>query len=94
MKPNSLRRILLIIEDSPLALSLQAVLSEHGNIVRWEKDSTRAVKVVREFRPDAMLTASAFAVFISCRNSPDILHLPKPVDAVEVLHLLESHIGG
>jgi hypothetical protein len=93
MKSNVIKRILLIIEDSDFALSLQIVLSENGNIVRWEKDSTRAAKVVREFQPDAMLTASASAVFVSCRNSPEILHLPKPVDAVEVRQLLEAQIG-
>ena len=93
MKTNALKRILLIIDDSHLALALQVVLSEHGNTVRWESDSTSATKAIREFQPDTMLTASAFAVFVSSRDSAEITELARPVDTSQLLQLLASRFG-
>ena len=93
MKSNALTRILLIIEDSHLALTLQVVLREHGNVVRWESNSRGAMKAIREFQPDAMLTASPLAVFISSRHSAEIVEFPTPVDTVELQRVLESRFG-
>jgi len=81
------------MEDSHLALALQVVLSEHGNMVRWERESTSARKAIREFQPDAMLTASAFAVYMSGRNLGDIVELPRPVDTSQLREFLESRFG-
>jgi hypothetical protein len=90
MKSNTLKRILLIMENSHLALALQVVLIELGNKVRWERDSASATKAIREFQPDVMLTASSSAVFISNRNSGEIVELPRPVDTSELRNILES----
>lgn len=90
---NALKRILLIIEDAHLALALQIVLSEHGNVVLWENDARSATKVIREFQPDVMLTASPSAVFISRRNSAEIAEFPRPADIRQVRQFAESLFG-
>jgi len=84
-----LQRILVISEDSHLALALGVVFGEHGKMIRWESDSTLAVQAIQEFRPDAMLTASPSTLFIQRRNSTEILDLPRPVDILALLRLLE-----
>lgn len=83
------KRILIISEEPHLALALQVLFSEQGHIVRCESDSSRAMLAVRESRPDAILTASASTVFVSSSNSGDIVDLPRPVDASELLRILE-----
>jgi hypothetical protein len=93
MKSHASKRILLITEDSHFALALQVALSEHGNMVHWERDSKSAMKAIREFQPDAMLTASPSAVFISSRNSAEIVEFPKPVDTLELRRLLDMRFG-
>jgi PleD family two-component response regulator len=93
MKSNALKRILLIIHDSHLARALQVVLSEQGNMVRWERDPTSAIKAIREFQPDAMLTASTSAVFVSSRDSTEIMELARPIDTHQLREFLESRFG-
>jgi len=87
-------RVLIISQEPHLALALQIVLSERGYLVRCEKDSFQAIGTIKEFSPDVLLTASAAAVFVSRRHSPDIADLPRPVDTDELLRLLESDLVG
>ena len=84
------KRILIVSEESHLAIALQILFSEQGNMVRCESDSSRAMLAVHEFRPDAILTASPSTVFFSCSKSGDIIDLPRPVDAAELLRTLEQ----
>ena len=90
MKANQADRVLIIGEDSHRARGSQVVLSEHGYTVCCEGDSIRVVDVIQEFKPDAMIIASATTAFISRRNSAEIVDLPRPVETCELLRLLES----
>jgi len=93
MNAHTPKRILLIMEDSHLALALEVVFREQGNILRWESDTTSAVQAMREFKPDVMLTASPFAVFISSPKSEEIGELSRPVDPGELQTLIESRFS-
>ena len=84
------RRILIVSEDSDLALALQVTLGDHGNTVRWEANPRHAHQTAGEFRPAVMLTASASAVFVGSPHSPEIFDLPRPVDAARLVVLVES----
>lgn len=88
MKPSFVKRILIISEDRHLVLALQVLLSERGHLVRCQSEETGALRAIQEFRPDAMITASAFAVFVSVHNS-ELVDFPRPLDTRRLLDLLE-----
>jgi len=90
VKSNQIERILVITEDSHLALALRVVFGEHGKMVRWEADPALAIQAIREFRPDAMLTASTSTVFIQ-RHNAEIVDMARPVDILQLLRFLEAN---
>ena len=83
------QRILIISEDSHLALALELLLGERGYILRSEGNQLDAIAAIKEFAPDVLLTASSTTVFVYRRNA-EILDLPRPLDAEGLLHILEA----
>jgi hypothetical protein len=94
MRRNIMYRILIITEDSHLALALQVALTERSYLVRHEMDSRDALVAIKEFAPDAMITASEAAVFISRRNAADVTDLPRPLDLPHLRRVLETEPQG
>jgi PleD family two-component response regulator len=90
MPATLLLRILIICDDSHLALALQVFLKDHGYIVRCESDWVQAGTAAREFRPNAMIAASETMVFVSKQQSANISHLRRPMSTDELLRILES----
>lgn len=82
------QRILIISEDSDLALALEVVLGERGYILRSKDNQIEAIAAIKEFAPDVLITASSTMVFVYRRNA-DILDLPRPIDTEKLLHILE-----
>ena len=93
-KTGAVKRVLVISEDPEFALALRGVFSAHGIVVRCEHNPTEAVLAIRDFRPDAMVTASATTVFLSRRSSQEIIDLVRPVDPIALLRFLQPRASG
>lgn len=93
-QPGAVRRVLVISEDPEFARALCGLFSEHGIAVRCEHNPTEALLAIRDFRPDAMVTASVTTVFLSRRSSQEIVDLVRPIDPFALLRLLQPRASG
>jgi hypothetical protein len=85
-----LQRVLVVCQDSHLSLALQVLLTERGYSVRCERDSRHAIEAIKEFAPDALLTACDDTLYIGRRNAVEISELPRPFRTEELLCVLEN----
>ena len=84
------QRVLVVCQDSHLSLALQVLLTERGYGVRCEGDSRHAIEAIKEFAPDALLTACDDTIYIGRRNAVEIAELPRPFRTEELLCVLEN----